>query len=284
MHSEVSMRGHLVSVGRVAIVGISLVTVAAASTFCLLAPVVAAARSLPRGAAVRVVSPIVGGRPAPGYAVSRIRSGRCQPGQRLDEINLSFRCFTGNRVYETCLSAPAVGHGVVGCLYSPWTRRLTLIRARRLSNSAAGPITTAGAPWGIELAGGIRCTALIDVMHGYFHHRIINYQCGNSGTGIAGVLGGLDRATTPWSVEVVDIPPGTPRRGCRESFDGPPTCSKVRRIPVTTVLFAQDSPNEPSTLPFTGPVWGVPATVAIALSLILVGLTILGIGRSSRLQ
>lgn len=254
------------------------------SVCSLVSPVTVAARSLPRDTTVRVVSPILGGRPAPGYVVSRVRTGRCQPGQRLDGINRSFRCFTGNLIYETCLSAPAVGRGVVACLESPWARHLTVIRARRLSDSAARPVTTAGDPWGLELANGVKCTALIDVMHGFFHHRIINYQCGNGDTGIAGILGGLDRATTPWSVDVVDIPPGTPRKGCREGFDGPPTCSKVRRIPVTTALFAQDLPNQPSTLPFTGPVWSVPATVAVGLSLTLVGLGVLGVGRLMRIN
>jgi hypothetical protein len=228
---------------------------------------------------VKVIAPVLAGRIAPGYTASSQRSGYCQSPDRGQGINLSYRCFSGNRIYETCLAAPAIGRGVVACINSPWSHHLQLLRTRQRFRPSAQPVPTGGVPWGIRLSNGVRCTNLIDVMHGYFHHRWINYSCGNGNVGVAGILGGLDRTTSPWTVQVVVIPRGGPHRGCPELPSGPPRCTRVRRVGVSTAVFAQDLPSEATSLPFTGPPLSVYPSTTVGVALVLLGLLAVRLSR-----
>jgi hypothetical protein len=250
-----------------------------------LMPGVAGARPHASGTRIKIVAPIMDGRLAAGYTKRSEHSGHCEPGTRGGGINLSFRCFAGNRVYETCLAAPGIGSGVVACVDSPWMHRLDLVRTTRaIHGNSARPVSTGSEPWGIELSNGTRCGNLFGVMHGEFHHRLIDFSCGDRNTGLVGVLRGLDRTTNPWTADAVIIPHGTSRPGCRELPDGPPRCSRVRRIDVSAALFGQDLPAQPASLALTGPPFDLNpgAGAALAALLILIGSSTVWIGRRRR--
>jgi hypothetical protein len=253
-------------------------------TIGLVVPGIATARPHASSTTVKIVSPILNGRLAAGYTTRSESAGDCQSGIRAGGINLWFRCFAGDhRVYETCLAAPGVRSGGVACVDAPWSHRVVFVRTKRpVRTGRARPVTTTSEPWGIELADGTRCVELLAVMHGYFHHRQIDFGCRNRNFGLIGVLHGLDRTTTPWTADAVVVPRGTPRPGCRDVFDGPPRCSKVRRMTIRTAFFGQDLPEQQTSLAFTGPPWDVGRAIALAALLLLLGTSCLCLGRRTK--
>lgn len=134
------------------------------------------------------------GHLAAGYVVQQVVSGACSPGS---DLGISaYRCSgtTNHSIYDPCWAEGSPAKSVL-CLDSPWSTsptRLTL----------SGPLTAlpppgpAVPPWGLQLANGLKCTA-VQGAHGQFNGRAIDYYCGGTYTGPV-VLHGIDLSRPVW--------------------------------------------------------------------------------------
>ena len=137
------------------------------------------------------------GNLAAGYFVQQVVSGACSPGS---DLGISaYRCSgtTNHSVYDPCWAEGSPAKSVL-CLDSPWSMsptRLTLSGPL----AALPPPGPAVPPWGLQLANGLKCTA-IQGAHGQFNGRVIDYYCGGTYTGPV-VLRGIDVSRPGWVVQ-----------------------------------------------------------------------------------
>jgi hypothetical protein len=144
------------------------------------------------------VSPVTtAGAPVAGYRVtSTAEHAQCSEGS--EAIGQAYRCFAGNAVYDPCWAEKATAPTVL-CVADPWLRTAARLRV----SSPLGPIPAEGGagpaePWGVQLAGGQRCT-LAQGAHGVFHGTVVDYYC----TPELSLLRGIGRAGATWTVRSV---------------------------------------------------------------------------------
>lgn len=137
------------------------------------------------------------GHLAAGYFVQQVVSGACSPGSDLGVS--AYRCSgtTNHSIYDPCWAEGSPAKSVL-CLDSSWSTSPTRI-------TLSGPLTAlpppgpAVPPWGLQLANGLRCTA-VQGAHGQFNGRAIDYYCGGTYTGPV-VLRGIDLSRPVWVVQ-----------------------------------------------------------------------------------
>jgi hypothetical protein len=85
------------------------------------------------------------------------------------------------------------------CLLAPWAKTVVLLALEAKPARATGTSSTAGSPWGLELANGRRCVA-VQGSHDTVSHReggtVIDFSC----PGGLLLLRGVDRTTPIWKI------------------------------------------------------------------------------------
>lgn len=103
-----------------------------------------------------------------------------------------YRCMAANQILDPCFAPPgaATTPHTVACFDNPWTPgRVVVVPAL----PAAAPVSRAGNPWALELAGGVRCiasTGTVPSVDGV----ALTYSCGAGRA--AGRLSGASPAAT----------------------------------------------------------------------------------------
>lgn len=159
------------------------------------------------------VSPVTAaGLPVAGYRVTaRAANAQCSPGS--EAIGQAYRCFAGNAVYDPCWAEKAAAPTVL-CVTNPWLHTAARLRV----SSPLEPIPAEGGggpgePWGIQLAGGQRCS-LAQGAHGTFEGTVVDYYC----TPGLSLLRGLNRASATWTAHSVIGKSGELSRGPTEQI------------------------------------------------------------------
>ena len=119
---------------------------------------------------------------------------------------LAFRCNSNNFLFDPCWPAGAAPTNTMVCASSPWTKTLSRLRVTRgavvVGVTHARPVdTSSDSPWGIQLAGGTRCTLLAgarDRIPGLGARGVVDYTC----AGGMRLLRDLHRGRT-WTIPAV---------------------------------------------------------------------------------
>lgn len=138
-------------------------------------------------------------RVSPGFSITETaQAGHC--GEGSDIAAASYRCFSGNGVYDPCyaIAEPVTGDATsVVCPRSPFTTELFGIQAvTGLGHLDDNPFDE---PHGIVLANGAKCTASQGAHDNDGAGHIVDFYCDDSKTA---VLRGLRKGRT-WRADIV---------------------------------------------------------------------------------
>ncbi|HZT90752.1 MAG TPA: hypothetical protein VFA05_01805 [Gaiellaceae bacterium] len=172
------------------------VALALVAALVAIAPAAGAAR---RATTKHVFAAFEAGALARGLHVVKEVRGSCWTGSEATDRSDSWRCMSGNFIYDPCFSSATPGTtSHVICASSPFVRGVVeLVLTKRLpyAYGNAHHRATASAPWAVRLTNGVACVALQGATGAIAGMRI-GYACSNKGV----LVGNPRRSTPTWRI------------------------------------------------------------------------------------
>lgn len=128
-------------------------------------------------------------------------SGYCVGGaQTLPGRPDAWRCATGGRFLDPCFASATPDTQPLACAAAPWSDEITLLNltAPLPRERANGTFSVAAAPWGLQLANGVRCQA-----HPGGNATVAGMQITAACSDGSQLLGDPDRSGGRWRVFVM---------------------------------------------------------------------------------
>lgn len=136
----------------------------------------------------------------PTVFIASIIRGSCWTSSLAEHRDDAWRCMSGNYIFDPCFSS-AKAQGVVLCIVAPWaSTAVEIVLTKPLPKPYGGRPSTAGLPWAIETATGLKCTMATGATTAIGNRRA-NYGCDAN----EWLWGAPLRGSEPWTIYAAPV-------------------------------------------------------------------------------